>query len=365
MMDRRKNYYFQIALQRWLLVLLGLSFTIISCSKVEPPTQRKRVGIGSFNAFVHSLSYKSFSANELFLQMDVGAVGTGSNIDLKWLPDSAFKGMVIGNNTIIVDSIERVQLSENINYTNALVIDQSDYFNDADIMNLRTRALNKTLLETLSEPSNKIALGAFDRDIGNPLHVWFGSSRDAFNQTYEESGKILMQYYFYEGASSNLLDALYAYLEKLDKNTQNSVKYLTAIVRSTPDNANKATTTQIINRAKQMGIKINLIFLEGYYNLTVASIASRTGGFLNIISHTDLYRLINGDIMDKGTPMLGSIHRIISKNNYVYRLHLRIVRSNGNWYPGAIAFDPFQINYFDEDGSALVNNLLPYYVQIP
>jgi hypothetical protein len=364
MMHTRK-YTVHAETMRFRTWFLACVIFIGSCSKVEPPQSRKRVGIGSFNAFVQNVTFQSYAANALYIQMDVGAVGTGNNTDLKWVPDSAFKNMVIGNNNIIIEKVERIQQSENKTYTNALVIDQSDYFNDADVMNLRTRALNKTLIETLEDPANKIALGAFDRDIGFPLHVWFGSTRDAFNQTYEESGKILMQYYFYEGASSNLLDALYGYLEKLDKNNQNTEKYLTAIVRSTPDNSNKATATQIITRAKQMGIKINLIFLEGNYSLNLATIALRTNGFVNIISSTDMAQLTNGDIMDKGTPMLGSIHRILARNNYIYRLHLKIVRSTGNWYAGAIAFDPFQINYMDDEGNPLINNILPYYVQLP
>lgn len=360
------NIHIPLKYEKSCLFLVLFIFLFLSqCKKPNyAREERARVGIGSYNAFVHQVKYIGYSGNELFVDLDVGVVGTGWNVDMKWVPDSAFVDQTFSNNKTIVQSVERLQLNENKSYSNTLVFDQSDDFNSEDIMNLRTRAIHKTILETLSDPNNNMALGYFARDLGHKLNYWQGHA-DAYQQTYEEYGKILMQYYFYSGTTSNLYDALNSYLDEANSGTQHSNKHITVVIRNIPDSKNSYTATQIINKAKTLGIKINMIFLNGRFTFTTAAIALRTGGFLNIISSTDFFQLTNGDVMDKGTPMLGSIHRPLSNNIHVYRLHLKLLKTAGTWYPGAIVYDAFQTNLEDSNGGNLLNNYIPYYVQIP
>lgn len=352
-----------------LLILFIAFFFVSSCKKVnyELP-QKSPVGIGSTNAYVLETRYVSHLADKLFIETDIGIVYSGDAIDHNFMPDSAFQNATFGNHQIIVESIEKVQLNDNVAYSNLIVMDMSKDWNEIDLFNLRTRALHKSVFETLENPANEVGLGTFRRDVNgvNQTYTYVRSIGSAYQQTKENLGSILLDWYYEEmGGTSNLYDALDSFLEYADTRSIHQNKHITIISRGIADNQNTKTFTQIIDKAKSYGIKINMIFIGNDFNWNMASVALATGGFINLITSTTDFTLTNGALMDKGTPMLGSLHRPLSKNVHVYRVKMKLQRTSGVWTSGNVIFDYFQSNIRFSDGSNRLNNYLPIYVSIP
>jgi hypothetical protein len=353
-----------------LLTSYVLLFVVCACKKVNFELEQKsRVGIGINNAFVVESRYISHLTNKLSLSIDVGVTYTGQAIDNPYIPDSAFLDATFGNFNVSVQSVEKLHRNENVNYSNLIVMDMSKDWNDiTDLMNLRTRALHKTVLDALQNDQNEVALGTFRRtENGNSIALThIRSIGSAYQQSAEHLGEILLDLYFANmGGSSNLFDALDVFLDYADTRSMHENKHITVITRSSPDNQHTSTYTDIIAKAKSYGVTINIIIIGNDFTSPMVEMAAATGGFINIISSTDEYILTNGGLMDKGTPMLASIHRPLSKNIHVYRVNMTITRNTGLWNSGHTFFQYYQSNLFYEDGSHRLNNYLPIYVQIP
>jgi hypothetical protein len=352
------------------LIVPILVFIVCACKKANFELEKKYpIGIGANNAFVIESRYLSHQGNKLSISIDIGAVYTGQAIDNLYIPDSAFVNTAFGSFNLTVESVERIQRNENVSYSNMIVLDMSKDWNDiTDLMNLRTRALHKTVLETLENEDNEIALGTFRRTENgdNIAFTHIRSIGSAYQQSSEHLGEILLDLYFANmGGSSNIFDALDAFLEYADTRSQHENKHITVITRSNADNQHTSTYTEIISKAKLYGVTINMIIIGNDFSTSMIEMALATGGFINIISSTDEYVLTNGGLMDKGTPMMASIHRPLSKNLHVYRVNMTLTRNSGNWNSGNSFFQYYQTNLVYEDGSPRLNNYLPIYVQIP
>jgi hypothetical protein len=349
---------------RQIYFFASIALLFCSCNKKYLREDRIPIGDGMDNAYVLTSKYINHNGNVLFMELDIGVVGTGYAIDVSYIPDSAFKSMNFPGHQLVVDSVQRIQLNENYSYSNLIALDVSEDWNEEDITNLRTRALNKTVLETLENPSYELAIGTYERDQGVKLYLNEGNL--VFKQSYEAYARMLLDFTQLKGGTSNLFDAMDYYLNAINLETTHPKKYLTVVVRNGPDNLNVVTASQLITKAKSLGISINLIVLGGgTINQSLYSIAARTGGFLNVINNTGSYGYSLNDLIGMGTPMLGSIDRILSRNVYVYRLHVRLVKSTGYWASGSFVYDPYEVNLFEQDGSPWLNNLLPFYVQVP
>lgn len=346
-----------------ILILLIILETFVSCKKEYKVEDRNLFLGGTSNAYVLQAKYVSHSGADLFVDLDIGVVGGGNAIDIKSIPDSAFKNKLFGNHELMIQSIERIQLSEAKSYSNLMTIDMSGDWNEIDLFNLRTRAWHKTVIETLSSSSNEIALGTFER--GEGAFVDTRDNGDPYHLTYEVYGKILFEYYYRNGTTSNLYDAIEQYLEYAKNQTNHANKNITVVVRNSPDSQNSVSINSLINTANAYGIKINMIVIGGGYNWAMYNLAAKTGGFLNVVGSTFEFTSTIGTLMDKGTPMLASIDRLLSKDVYVYRLHLNLKRTSGTWTSGATVYDNYETNLFYTDGSPRLNNYLPFYVQIP
>jgi hypothetical protein len=346
----------------FVLMLLALMF-MVACKKDYSQPEKNPIGIGIDNAYVLKGNYISHNGADLIVDLDIGVVGTGSAIDITSIPDSAFKNKFFGNHELTIMSLERIQMNESKSYSNLLVIDMSGDWNEIDLFNLRTRAFNKTVFETLSNSNNEIALGTFDRS--NGAFVETRDNKNPYQLTYEEYGKLLFNFYYRKGTTSNLYDAIGKYLEYVNIQTNHVNKNITVVVRSTPDNQNSETVNSLITKANTYGIKINLIVFNGGSNWSMYNLATKTGGFLNIIGSTSQFNISIAGLMDKGTPMLGSIHRLLSNDVFVYRLHLNLKKPSGLWTSGSLISDPYETNLNYADGSFRLNNYLPFYVKIP
>jgi len=352
-----------------LQILFIVMFFVCSCKKVnyELP-QKSPVGIGATNAYVLETRYVSHLADKLFIETDIGIVYSGGAIDHNFMPDSAFQNASFGNHQVIIESVEKIQLYENKSYSNLIVMDMSKDWNEIDLFNLRTRALHKSVLETLENPANKVGLGTFRRDeygvSQNFTHI--RSVGSAYQQTKENLGSILLDWYYEEmGGTSNLYDGLDSFLEYANTRSFHQNKYITIITRGIPDNQNTVNYIDIINKALSYNIKINCVIIGNDFNWNMVRLACQTGGFINLITSTSDYTLTNGGLMDKGTPMLGSFHRPLSKNVHIYRVKMKLQRTSGVWISGNVLFDYYQSNIRFSDGSNRLNNYLPIYVSIP
>lgn len=348
------------------LALIIASFG--SCKEADfDKTDLKKPGIGINNAFVLSQQYISHTPTDLKIQLDIGVVGNGTQIDITSIPDSAFAPMDFSTHNLTVDKVEKVLLQENINYSQLFAIEGSATWNDLDAFNVRTTSLNKSLLESYQNPNNQFAWGSFYRnyDLSSRAVPWvWDINKNAYNQTYQESGKVLFNLYSSAGTSSNLHDAMLLFLDYAYINADNANKSVTFLCQNPTDGYSKATISEIINRANDFNIKINIIQIGSGFNWFTTSIALRTGGFLNIVSATPKFTPSLGDFMDKGAPILGSLDRILSKNIHVYRVTLNLKKKTGTWSKGYV-FDRYYTALNWDDGSPRLHNYLPYYVQIP
>jgi len=349
--------------------ILILLFFVVSCKKenYELP-EKPPVGIGINNAFVLETRYVSHLADKLFIESDIGVVYSSEAIDNEFIPDSAFQNVSFGNHQVIIESVEKIQLNENTSYSNLIVMDMSKDWNEIDLFNLRTRALHKSVLEALENPSNEVGLGTFRRDENgvsqNFTHI--RSVGSAYQQTKENLGSILLDWYYEEmGGTSNLYDALDSFLEYANTRSVHQNKYITFISRGIPDTQNTVNYVDIINKALSYNIKINCIIIGNDFNWNMVRLACQTGGFINLITSTSEYTLTNGGLMDKGTPLMGSFHRPLSKNIHIYRVKMKLQRNPGVWTSGNVVFDYYQSNLQYSDGSNRLNNYLPIYVSIP
>jgi hypothetical protein len=341
-----------------------------ACSKPDyDKSAEKKPGIGNLNAFVLSSTYNRRNGNEAFLYMDIGVVGTGSHIDIKSIPDSAFQSMDFPGFELLVERVEKVNLSENNSYSSLFAIEGSADWNDLDMFNLRTSSLNKSLLESNQDVANQFALATYSRrgDLSSQATPWVWEVKpnsSAFDQSYEESAKILFHLYSNPGVSSNLYDAMLLFLDYTHVYASNSIKSITFFCQNQPDIHNLATPTEVIERAKEFGIKINIIMLGNIQN-QMALIALKTGGFLNVVGATPLFTPTKGTFFDKGAPILGSLNRILSRNLHVYRVHFLAKKKFGNWLSNDIVFGNYYINLLWNSGNSRLANLLPIYVEIP
>jgi hypothetical protein len=268
---------------------------------------------------------------------------------------------------VTVDQVERIQLEENNNYSHLMALEGSADWNEIDPFNVRTTSLNKSLVECYNNSNNQFAWGTFYRtsDLTSRAVPWvWNLDKDAYNQSYEESGKVLFYLYSTSGISSNLQDAMLLFLDYAEIFGASENNSITFLCRNPADAYTKATISEIINRANEFNIKINIIQLGDGFNWFTASIALRTGGFLNIVSSTPEFDVTRPDLMDKGAPVLGSIDRMLSKNMHVYRVTLNLKRKTGTWGTGYV-FDRYYTALNWSDGSPRLHNYLPYYVQIP
>lgn len=346
------------------LIFIILTFVFFSCKKPDYQNENRRaLDIGINNAFSYDTEYITHNNNELYLNLDVGIVGCCNASDKLNIPISVFENLQQGNLTIEVESVDKIQFSENQEFSNIIALDVASDWNEIDAFNLRTKSIYKSVIESLEIPNSEVAIGSFSRDIGTP--VWIYSEGEPFEQTQEELGKILFLEYYQTNSTSNFFDALISYINEVDFSATTTNKQITVFYKEFPDNQNSYNFTDVIDRAKQTGVKINLVVFGNEYNNDILRIASETGGFVNLISSTSAYDLTLGGLMDKGTPMMGAVGRIVPKNHHIYRLHLKISKTNGNWFSGEKLFSQYEVNAFYTDGSPFLNNRLPFYVEIP
>jgi len=351
-------------------IAIGVFISLASCKDADYDTSDlKKPGIGINNAFVLDQRYMSHTPTDLKIQLDIGVVGNGSQVDITSIPDSAFGPMEFSLHNLTVDKVERVKLEENSNYSHLLAIEGSADWNGIDAFNVRTTSLNKALLESHNNSKSEFALGSFSRrsDLSSQATPWVWNptpGQSAYNLSYQESGKILYHLYSEPGISSNLHDAMLLFLDYAFVYASNADNSITFLCENATDSYTKATISQIVERAKEQNIKINIIQIGEDYNWFGAMIALRTGGFLNIVSSTPAFYPTLGDYMDKGAPILGSLDRILSKNIHVYRVTLNLKKKTGSWTSGYVSERYYTaLNW--NDGSPRLHNYIPFYVQIP
>jgi len=345
---------------------LFLILVFFGCKKEYPEPDDKQL-IGGISSFCFETKYISHSGNELFIDMDIAVFVGGYGDDLLSINDSAFKDYSIPNHSIYVDSIESVTLNEAETYSNLILLDQSEGWNDYDLFNAKTRSLNKAILDGKENPLNEIALGSFARNgyFTNSSSIWVFEDGNPFTQTSEELGKILYDKFWEYGGTSNIYDALFDMIDHCTNFSTLENKYITVITHGYPDNENSYTADEIIAKAKANNIKINIMMLADNDDGEMAKLAGGTGGFIQMITNTPSKELFVSDIVDEGAPVMASMHRILAKDIHVYKVHLRLVKTSGNWQPGATLYNYYQTLERYTDGTIRINNYMPYYVEIP
>ncbi|MEX1001240.1 MAG: hypothetical protein WDZ35_03915 [Crocinitomicaceae bacterium] len=351
-------------------LLLAVVILPTSCKKetylLDEPVP---VGIGINNAYVLGAEYLSHNGDELYIDLNVGVVGTGSHIDIVDLPDSAFSDMDMGYYHLILEDVIRMPAESEQNYSNFTAIDYSTSWDDFDAFNTRTKSLTKFIDDGKKDSLNELAFGSFKRyedgSSFNPIWV-YDESKNAFQQSADDAKKIIFDdYYSTIGYSSSLYDALEKFLSYTDGVAVNDKKSITALCTTAPDNLNAFTTNEIITIAQAYGIQINLILFGDYFDNQLIRMPALTGGFINMISNTSDFQLTLGGLMDKGAPIIGSLHRILSESQAYYKLKLKLLRKSGSWNSGNVIYSYYETNLKSSNGEDRLNNLLPFYVQLP
>lgn len=352
-------------------IIVTLMVVFGSCSKEYPEPKNKNM-LGDNNAFLLESGYVSHNGNELFMDLYVGAVGGGMANDITFNSDSAFRYMPFPISSVEVQSVERITLNESRSYSNMLLIDLSEgswgTWNDFDIFNLRNRAYNRILREGHADPANKIAIASYaeENDGSLPYTVWtWTEGKNAYDQTYEEHAKIIDYLYTEEGGSNSIYDALDMMIDVCRAYTPPGNRNITVMNHSEPLNPNNFNLNSLAQRAIDAGIKINLISISDDYNRSLLTLVLKTGGFTDMVSSTTQYTLNKGGLMDKGTTMISSIHKVLQRNLRVYKVRCRVVKNSGTWISGMEVYNLFEVNDYYSDGSLRLSNIIPVYAKIP
>jgi hypothetical protein len=332
-------------------VSLGI---LLSCAKDEPFI-RNLPGVP--NAFISEIRYIDHSNSILHLQVDIAAI-THSDYDYTFLSDSAFK---IQDNAIYdftIDSIDRIERVGGEAYTNMLLVDLSDSYNDSDPFNMRLRAINKFLQEVSVCPSAKCGLAHYNRDTSGQAFYILTNNGNPFTVPYQQS--VIEQFwstYFVEN-TSNMYDATYEVFKYFDAYASGENNSITLFAHELDDGLGM-TYQALIDSALYHHIKINIISIEEYQQV-FANITASTGGFLSIIDARSI-----AESMDKGTPMLASLHRILSEETFVYRLHITVQRNAGSFAPGTYIRHLLKVQEYNSDNEEIIYNPLYIYNKIP
>jgi hypothetical protein len=349
------------------VLYIGLLVTLFSCKKAEIPEGRIAIGIGSPNAFVIGADYINHSGGELFVDLKIGIVGGGDGRDITSFTNTVFQDQSFGNHELIVESVTLTEQMNEANYSNLLAIDQSRDWDDLDAFNMHTKALNKAILDLYDSDGNEMALSSFRNVDGEDrTSFWFeGSGETLYEQTYEYLAQSIYNMNNFGGGDANTLEALDYYLDIVVDYASLPNRHITLICQDVVFLPSTISYSGIINKAIANEIKVNIIVINDGYSTVLSQIAARTGGFYNTLAHTPTYTTTLGDYIDKSTPLISSIDRILSQNNTYYTVRVKLEKNVGTWSSGSFVFDPYLINLFDDAGEGYLNNYLPFYVQIP
>ena len=337
-----------------LYILLLSLFFAMACEK-DTPFMRGLVGVPT--AYVADIQYVEHNGNTLLLQVDI-AVVTHRDYDYSYLDDTAFK---IQDNLIYdftIDSIEHIERNGNVAYTSMLMIDQSGSYNDYDPFNQRLRAVNKFLGE-INEISNaNCGLAHYYRDTSERDYFILLNEGNPFTVAYHEN--LIQQFWstYYVQNTSNMYDAVFSTFTFFDMYANNQNNSVTIFAHDLDDGLGMSYNA-LIDSAVNHNIKINIISI-GDYTPIFADITGATGGFLSIIDARSI-----AESMDKGTPMLASLHRILSEETFVYRLHIKVERNTGSFYPGVLIRHLLKVEQFNSDNEEIVYNPLYLYYKFP
>jgi hypothetical protein len=350
--------------QVWIIALLIL-FACEQGDYAEP--SRKGPFIGVNNALVYAIDYIEHQGNSMKVAVEFAVLNNTSENTL--LPDSVWMDFAQNNLLMEVEEVQDVEpLKES--YAGIIAMDQSADWNEFDAFNLRTTSIYKAFVDAEENPENETALAAFTRGFNDAsvAYTYVSSledGRNAFQQSAEEKGEILFNLYDRVGKSSNVYDALDVFLDYSYSNAINSNKQITLLCLTPPDAANSITSGMLINKANSLGIRVNIVILGGGINWSLANVALRTGGYLNIVSSTDNYDLTLGGIMDKGNSTLLNLDKLSLGMLHRYRVVFNCRKTSGQWESGNTLYARYQINATYQNGENRVNNYLPIYVQVP
>ena len=340
-----------------------------ACDKNYDDLRPKGI-LGAPTSFLVESRYVSHSGNELTIELDIGVVSGRYADDLTWMEDDAFptSNSPFLNHSLTLESVERIQLNQNNTYSNLILVDYTNGWDDIDLFNLRTMALNKSVQEAVSA-GNQVGLAFFARDgaFSSPFNTLIYQEGNAFGQSYADLSKILYLMQSSQGGTSSFYDAVDAMVDYVDVMAIHEKKYVTVITKSLPDEENITAFQAIVNKAKATNVVVNMISLNNNFEWDMVSIPSQTNGFIHLVSSTSRKNLTKGDQMDQGTPTMASLHRILARNLHVYRVKLKLTKESGSWASGDV------INYETDyellerysSGGIMVNNYIPFYVAIP
>ncbi|MDH5397915.1 MAG: hypothetical protein OEX02_07205, partial [Cyclobacteriaceae bacterium] len=246
------------------------------------PVPADKKMIGTTNAFVLDYELLGHADQDLWVGLEVAAHYGGMAQDDTTLHFEDFKPADFEDYQVFVESVEKVRAKEITTYSNLVALDLSTGWKDFDNFNLKTRAISRFLKEGKAYPDNKIAYSEFARNGVNnrDFSPWVWDDEKAlYEQSYEDLTTMVFHSYYSEGGSSNLYDALIQAIDfvELQQGGGHANKNITVIAHGLPDNENLMTADDVVTRARQHGVKINMVALTDKNTWDMLALPSRTG----------------------------------------------------------------------------------------
>ena len=209
-------------------------------------------------------------------------------------------------------------------YFTSIMLDQSavpESFDINDKMNQRYQAINGFLNRLTG--AGQVLISGFARDgklsgnlefcNPNPVQSWDKSTaRNLLDLTHKTGG------------TSCLFDALDEMLDHME-NIQAQNKSIVVLVMNKDDSLSTATLESVIQKAKNLNIKVNLIWLIDNWTYvdftTFTELPARTGGFL----------IYMGDIYQVSTIFYG-LDKILTNNVNYYKLDVKLTIDSPNYF---------------------------------
>lgn len=349
------------------LIYIVCLISVLGCSKLPEPSEEiidRQMWYESM--IVRKIDFVQKQGNELYFDLYVPACKNGKTGF--YYPDSCFEEVYFnnGNITFSPDSIWQQETHKNESYQTIVLIDETalafkEYSGPPFV-----DALNRLNKECREELGQYFGLGYFARDEVNgnsPVYFLKGEeSQSIFDHNEQEVMRSVVSNYSQLGQaqSSSLYDAIDKALDILINEKKSIHQSVTVIFNALDDGSSSITMNNLILKAQQNNIKINLI---GYDNATYEHfrLAHATKGF---ITYANIISILS--------PIY-HIHDLLAENLNEYVIRCKCTRT-ANWSVGVSVYGYLDAFYYEEiDGQYFEDDLyddldidqfLPIYLKV-
>jgi hypothetical protein len=305
------------------ILLLGAVIIISSC---EDDSKTLEIPVRYDTSILLGTHATYYDMQEIRFTFDI-AVYKGDNelnevIEFTDLPDTSFKftDYVYNGDSVkhFVDKVEYTDSATLPPFTTLVLIDQSsspENFDETDYYNLRFQAFN-TFYKNL-DGKGKVCFAYFNRRQGAPS-VLTPINNDASGEWNEDVARQLLNLTHNQSGTSALYDALDQAISFISVRGTENIS-ITLFVRNKDDGKSSVTLDEVILKAREKNVKINVIWLIP--NTHTTSVDFNT--LWKLSTKTDGFTVYMSRILQSNTVFI-QLAKLLRMETNFYRVSGRI-----------------------------------------